>query len=358
MQTNNIGCHNYESQNTANDTSEIPSRLIKKHTNQEGITRRESIEKAVEAILDQISTSMSKKCSEKENLTSADNQTTSALDTSTSINNQSSTLKTSATNSASSPLDKMLSPDSSGNVNEEQLQSAIVQSLLEGKDKNLGKAYLQELSNSIAQGNQFEDSVKLALKALVKQGAITKEEAEKINGDSFRAAQLDNNLTALYDSKGGKGDDTIAVMKLEDAVKAAKQALEDIKSGKLTASIRSLDAPSNKKMSSSSGAKGSSGSSAGFLWKPVSDSNGKLAVLFPPNLTGSIQSAGIYSKLPASHENIIEEGKYSGDGNGNRSHFRFSKQGGSYADGVFVVAQLKDGSQATFQIGDSASRNT
>lgn len=360
MQTNNISCRSYETQNLDN-TKEVPTRLIKTTCHEK------RAEKTAERLLNQISEMIASKqssCKEKTELTSNTENTSENITELAPSNDDGMTqlIKTQTpTNVASSAsnLDKMLTADSSGNINEEQLQSALVQHLLEQKKSELGKSYLQELSNSIAQGNQFEDSVKNALKALVKQGVLTNAEAEKINGQSFRAAQLDNNLTALYDSKGGPNDNTIAVMKLEEAITKAKQVLGEIASGKLAVETRSLDAASNTVAASSNG-QASSGTAGGdgFLWKPISDSNGKLAVLFPPNLTGEITSAGIYSKEPASYENLIEEGRYSGDGNGGRSHYRFSKPGGSYPDGVIVVARLKDGTQVSFKIQDSASRNT
>ncbi|HMO18156.1 MAG TPA: hypothetical protein PKA63_11240 [Oligoflexia bacterium] len=109
----------------------------------------------------------------------------------------------------------------------------------------------------------------------------------------------------------------------------------------------------------SSGGQAVSSSRNGFLWKPVSENNGRLVVLLPANLTGKVRSAAIYSSLPPSPENLIEDGKFSGDHqNGGRSHFRFSKPGGSYPNGSYVVAQLKDGSYTSFQIGNSSSRNS
>ena len=72
----------------------------------------------------------------------------------------------------------------------------------------------------------------------------------------------------------------------------------------------------------------------------------------------NISSAGIYSSLPPSYENLIEQGDFSGDKhNGRRAHFRFSKPGGGYPDGVYVVAQLENGETATFEIENSSSRN-
>ncbi len=256
-------------------------------------------------------------------------------------------------------LSNLLSADKNGNINEEQLQSAIVQYLLEKKGakkgSELGKAYLQELTKSMAGGKPLEDAVKVALKALVDKGLISEAQAEEINGISFNAAQLDNNLNALYDSSGSADDPTIAVMEIEKAVSKAMTSINEISSGDEVSS-RSLDAISNSVSVNTSSSSSNNGN--GFLWKPVSESNGNLVVLFPPNLTGNISSAGIYSSLPPSYENLIEEGDFSGDNhNGGRAHFRFSKPGGGYPDGVYVVAQLSNGQSATFEIEDSSSRN-
>ncbi len=99
-------------------------------------------------------------------------------------------------------------------------------------------------------------------------------------------------------------------------------------------------------------------SRSGFLWKPVSENNGKLVILLPQSLTGKVQSTSIHSSLPPGSTNMIESGKFSGDThNGNRAHFRFSKPGDSYPDNAYVVAQLKDGTYTTFQINDSGRRN-
>lgn len=60
---------------------------------------------------------------------------------------------------------------------------------------------------------------------------------------------------------------------------------------------------------------------AGFLWKPISDSTGKLAVLVPERTRSSCIVNG-------------ESGAWGGIGNGSRAHYRFSKPGGAYPDGV------------------------
>jgi hypothetical protein len=210
----------------------------------------------------------------------------------------------------------------------------------------------------IGQGNppcSAEDAVKTVLSALTEEGLISQKNAEKINGISFRAAQLDQNLTALYDNRGSTHDNTIAVMHSEAAGAKALEQLNAIISGKIEAPSRSLTATSNQ--ISSSGHAFSTG--AGFLWKPISESDGKLVILLPSSMTGNVRSAGIYSELPASSETLIEAGRFTGDRkNGGRAHFRFSRPGGAYPDGSFLIAHLTNGSTASFQIGDSSRRNT
>lgn len=75
------------------------------------------------------------------------------------------------------------------------------------------------------------------------------------------------------------------------------------------------------------------GAPQGFLWKPVSDSTGTLAVLVPEN---------------GGHGGCIvngDSGKFTGTGNGGRAHYRFGKPGGAYpmnttcatARGTFII---------------------
>lgn len=90
----------------------------------------------------------------------------------------------------------------------------------------------------------------------------------------------------------------------------------------------------------------------GFLWKPVSDSNGKLAVLLPKGMTGDIASV----VLKDANGQVIEKGRMTGVGNGDREHFRFSRPGADYPEGVTVEVQLKDGSVKTYTIDNPGQR--
>ncbi len=92
-----------------------------------------------------------------------------------------------------------------------------------------------------------------------------------------------------------------------------------------------------------------------FLWKPISDKDGKLAILTPPKLTGKIKSVVI---LSSDKTKILGKGSYSGVGNGDREHFRFSKPGAEYPDKSIVLVTLKDGSKQYVTIRDSSARYT
>lgn len=91
----------------------------------------------------------------------------------------------------------------------------------------------------------------------------------------------------------------------------------------------------------------------GFLWKPVSDKNGDLVVLLPKKLTGQVHEVRV---LSPDGKKTLATGKYSGIGNGNREHFRFSQPGSSYPDGSFVLIQLNDGTTRHIKIRETSKR--
>ena len=95
--------------------------------------------------------------------------------------------------------------------------------------------------------------------------------------------------------------------------------------------------------------------SGDFLWKPISDKDGKLAILLPKRYTGQVKSVKI---LNAQGTKVLQKGHYSGVGNGDREHFRFSKSGGNFPDGAIVLITLKDGSTNHVTIKDTSARTT
>jgi hypothetical protein len=274
-----------------------------------------------------------------------------------------------------SGLGEYLKPDASGKVHEEQLQFAIVNTMIANKSIKLADEFSKSFAKTSAAGSSsnVEENVKTALKDLVSQTLISQKEADTINGISFNAAQLDNNLTALYDNKGSAKDPTIAIASVDEALEKASSVIDSYRKGTQEVTPRPLSMNSDSTSQNSSADSTSSNISAteqtsngreiqnsrsGFLWKPVSDSTGNLAVLLPPSLSGQVTSLEIHSSLPPSDSSKIENGKFSGNANGSRDHFRFNKPGSSFPDGSYVVARLNNGSYTTFQIGDSSARNT
>ncbi len=90
----------------------------------------------------------------------------------------------------------------------------------------------------------------------------------------------------------------------------------------------------------------------GFLFKPVSESDGKLVVLLPKQLSGKVDSVVIRDAAG----NVIDQGNAKGVANGGREHFRFDKPGNAYPKNVTVEVTMKDGTVKTFQIADPSKR--
>ena len=95
------------------------------------------------------------------------------------------------------------------------------------------------------------------------------------------------------------------------------------------------------------------GRSTGFLWKPESDKDKKLAILLPPGLSGQVAEVVI---LSPDGKRTLQRGRYSGVGNGGREHYRFSKAGDKFPDGSIVVLKLKDGTSKHMVIKETSAR--
>lgn len=289
------------------------------------------------------------------------------------------TTPTEGTNDFKDFLVKALGGASRTEVNEEELFAALLEQKLTGHSAEAGAAFKAEkdkLMVSMARADGYvpvEDVASAALKAVVAAGHIDRAAAEQINGAAFAGAQLDTNLTALYDGRGGPNDPTMAVAKMEEAMRLVDEAMAKIEKGELTAAPRDLDTPSNKApgaggadpatggaigdpSSAPSGSQKLDGS-GGFLWKPESERDGNLVVLLPTELNGLIDRVEVHASLPPTESTKLGEGRFSSIGNGDRSHYRFSKPGEDYGDGAYVVAYRDDGQMVTWQIGNAGERN-
>lgn len=252
-------------------------------------------------------------------------------------------------------LKAFITPDGANKVSEEDLFSALVQERIKKeKGDDALKAFQEMLKTSKESMRKpdgfipMEDATKDALLKFQAAGKLTVDEANKIYSQAFDGAQLDANTEALYDGRGGKNDPTIAVATMEQALMGSRVKVGKFDSGETKVKMRNLLEPSNGKVSAPTGAAGD----AGFLFKPESEKDKKLVVLLPPKLAGLVTGV----RLMSPSGDLLEAGNYSGNGNGGRDHYRFSKAGGEYPDGLTVEATLKSGEVVRYKIAETSER--
>ena len=90
----------------------------------------------------------------------------------------------------------------------------------------------------------------------------------------------------------------------------------------------------------------------GFLFKPASDSDGKLVVLVPKQMRDNVASIKVKDESGKALSSGTLKGTF-GDG---RDIFRFDKSGSSLPKNVTVEVTLKDGSVKKYPIADPSKR--
>ncbi len=96
---------------------------------------------------------------------------------------------------------------------------------------------------------------------------------------------------------------------------------------------------------------GTEGEGGGFLWKPISESDGNLVILLPSQYTGVATGCHVANAAG----DLIETGHYTGDGNGNRQHYRFGQPGSAYGTDLYVVAYTPTGN-IHWQVANGSER--
>jgi hypothetical protein len=277
-------------------------------------------------------------------------------------------------------MGKVLQANRAGNVSEEDLFSALIYQRI---DEKFGSEVAEQYRSKREQfEDQFrrpdgrtrvEDAARSALAELQTGGAFTLEEADAIHSESFSAAQLDGNLNALYDGYAGPNDTTKAVATLEAALLGARVKIEEIGAGAvvenkgvLTTRSNTVADSQNVAVVSDADETGSTPSDViapagttidgpdGFLFKPISENQKKLAILLPAELTGSVLSV----ILRASNGDVVEEGVFIPEGTAEtgRQKYNFSRKGANYPDDITVEVRLADGSMREYQIPDPSKR--
>lgn len=266
-------------------------------------------------------------------------------------------------------------PSGAAEINEEELYAGLLAERIAFlKSDEAASAYQEALgaaksSHSRADGYVFvEDAANSAIDKLVADGTLSADEASQIKGQAFRAAQLDDNLSALYDGRGSSDDPTIAVESMETAILSAMAMLEQLNENPELAGdpVPTDSTPTDPALDSAlPGAVTNSSISAGevfegnphdgaegFLFKPEAERDGKLVVLLPAEFTGSIASL----LLKDENGNEIERGTHGGATNGNRDTYRFSKPGSEYSGPLTVELTLASGGKVTYAIPNPGER--
>jgi hypothetical protein len=154
-------------------------------------------------------------------------------------------------------------------VNEEQLFASIIYDRISSvKGESLANEYDALLETKMAEHTRadgfiyVEEAARAALKELESSGKLTTEEAETIHAQAFQAAQLDDNTSVLWDSRGT----TMSVAPTATAMEKVLAMLLKFDSGELDSGRMSLSYQqdqSSDEAAAASAATAASGSASG-----------------------------------------------------------------------------------------------
>jgi hypothetical protein len=273
--------------------------------------------------------------------------------------------KPSVPSSFSTILGNLLPSNQKEKINEEQLFAALIEERLTTlKGAENAKAYHQlftsyQESMVYAKGSpKTEEAARAALSDLVTKGTLTTEEAEKIHAQAFRAAQIDGNSKSLYDSFG----DTMAVTMVNLALASSKKMMAQFDSGEVQAGRLSLNYQQEKGPAEIISGEPLTTPPAttptafvggdGFLFKPISESNGNLVILLPAAMKQKIASV----TLTDSTGQLLETGDLFGTFNDGRPIFHFNKPGSNYPTNITVTVTMLDGTKREYHIPEPSQR--
>lgn len=263
-------------------------------------------------------------------------------------------------------------------INEQEGYAVLVHQALKTLNPKIAARLEQELKQATAlykknhgNTNLFKIADRL-MRQYLREKVITQEQYRTVRDHAFGRTQLDSNRTLLGDERSPEaksGDtpvralstfyrriesnptatpDEIAQFRASEAEISKEKWREKKKAG--APEIKTAEAVTIENTESSIG-----GIPPGFLWKPQSETDGKLVILLPSSVdTRSVKSVAIID--PASGK-TIETGRFSGIGNGDRLHFRFSRSGANFPDHSVVEINFINGSRSRVAISDSASRS-
>jgi hypothetical protein len=235
-------------------------------------------------------------------------------------------------------------------VTEEQLFGASVADRIQSSvgDQAVDQfqiVFRQEKAKLRAETGQrsVEQAALNAMQTLTDSGMLTESERDKVYNQAFKMAQFDDDDTSLEDGKEpGK-----AVTSRSDAIALADQMaltvsdVDDQRPFSTEATSVEVEAAYIKDVDMK-----------GFLWKPVSESDGKLVTLMPRSLTGKVQQVNVLD----GSGNVLDTGRFAGNANEGRDHFRFNVVGSSLGAGIYLELTLDTGELVKIDIPDPAQR--
>jgi len=257
----------------------------------------------------------------------------------------------------------VVDPELGNKINEEELYAGLLYERIHSlKGAEAAEQYqkaLQESKQQLTRSDGYvwvEDAANAALEKVRELELISNDEFNEMKSQAHRAAQLDDNHDVLWDGRGSASDPTIAIAELDVALQSARTLLERIDSGESLEQLQAgKDITSNSELNSEKPIrpKGTNvDGPGGFLFKPISESDGKLVVLLPANLAYQVSEL----ILKDADGNKIDKGRHAGYHNEGREHFRFSKAGRRYPDNLTVEVRFHDGSTRNYLIPDPAKR--
>lgn len=241
-------------------------------------------------------------------------------------------------------------------VSEEDLYALAVMNKINPK---LKKQFIENLAEARkemkGQGvTEFFPAIDKAMRTLIKDGKLTKKEFIELKKYALGKAQLDERKSELSGNRKplGSGQEGSVIEQFRNNSEATMSQVRSHRwhqdkwerATGVTSQVRTPSVNQDSKMPPS----------GEFLWKPISESDGKLVILLPSGLTGLVE--GVTIQTPDGK--VIESGNFKGVANGGREHFRFSRDGGSFPDGAAVVIKLRDGSEQRIVIKETSDRFT
>jgi hypothetical protein len=250
----------------------------------------------------------------------------------------------------------------SGSITEDLLYGAKAYSKIADKGAVVAKKFLSLLSKMYHDTSKFKtpvyDAVENVMRKLQRDHDITSAERKNVKLAALGTADIDSHHESLSGTV-----ELSAVNNASHKHPWSESKLNTFRNSRRKTSMETTATPQTTNTAKSPTVSSSKRTSttptvtlagmSGFLSKPISDSDGKLAILLPSSLTGLIKSVALFDQTTGK---LIESGRFAGIGNGDRTHFRFSMPGGSYLPGTLVKVTLDDGSSKTLKIDSTESR--